>query len=317
MPSLRAAADVVFQQCLALKPTESALIVDDHPDGAIARALWESAGDLGAEATLLLMCPRARNGEEPPAVVADAMRAANVVIAPTSRSLTHTAARRRACDAGARIATMPGVTEDMAARCIALDYEALSRRSTQVAEALTAGREARITTALGTDLRVPLGDRQGMPDTGLLLHPGDYGNLPAGEGFIAPLEGKAEGVLVVDASLAGLGVLDEPVTLTISQGAITDVNGGMPATLFAATLESVGPAGRVLCELGVGTNDRATVTGLVLEDEKVLGTIHIAFGNNLFFGGTNDVAFHVDGVVTAPTLTVDGETLIEAGTPRF
>ena len=317
MPSLREAAAVVFQQCMGLKPRETALIIDDHEQGPIARALWEAARDAGAEATLLQMLPRERNGEEPPTVVADAMAAADVVVAPTSRSLTHTAARRRACDRGARIATMPGVTQEIMSRCIALDYEALATRSNQIAEALTHGSEVRIVTALGTDLTMQLGERQGMPDTGLLLQPGDYGNLPAGEAFIAPLEGTAEGTLVVDASLAGLGVLDEPVTLTIAGGSITDVAGGIPGATFAATLEAVGPAGSVLCELGVGTNDRARVTGLVLEDEKVLGTIHIAFGNNLFFGGVNDVQFHVDGVVTKPTLSVDGEVLIDAGVSRF
>jgi leucyl aminopeptidase (aminopeptidase T) len=186
-----------------------------------------------------------------------------------------------------------------------------------VARALTDGDRVRITTARGTDLSFSLGEREGIPDTGLLGRPGSYGNLPAGEGFVAPLEGSAEGTLVVDASLAGLGVLNEPVTLTIRAGSILEVSGGAAAERFRSTLDGVGPAGRVLCELGVGTNDRAQVCGIVLEDEKVLGTVHIAFGNNVGFGGTNDVQFHVDGVITGPTLEVDGVTLIRDGEPRF
>src|SRR5262249_14931837 len=159
------------------------------------------------------------------------------------------------------------------------------------------------------DLSLSLEGRTAIPDTGLLDRPGSFGNLPAGESFLAPVEGTAEGRLVVDASLAGLGVLEQPVTLEIRAGSIVDVAGGPTADQFRATLDGVGKAGRVVCELGVGTNDRARVTGIVLEDEKVLGTVHIAFGNNVGFGGTNDVPFHVDGVVTRPTLEIDGVAL--------
>lgn len=317
MATLAETAGTILRECLKARAGERVLVIDDRVGGAIAGALYQVARELGTEALWMVMLPRERNGEEPPEAVAAAMRAADVVVAPTSRSLTHTRSRREACAAGARVATMPGVTEEMACRAVAVDYGAMARRCEEVARALTSGERVRITTALGTDLTFSLAGRAGIPDTGILDRPGAYGNLPAGEGFVAPVEGTAEGTLVVDASLAGLGVLQEPVTLTLRGGSIAEVTGGAGAETFRKTLEGVGPAGRVLCELGVGTNDRAQVCGIVLEDEKVLGTVHIAFGNNVGFGGTNDVQFHVDGVITKPTLEVNGVTLIRDGKPSF
>jgi len=317
LATLDEAAATVLRDCLRAQAGERVLIVDDRPAGAIAAALYEAAAALPTEALWMVMRPRQRNGEEPPAAVAAAMRAVDVVVAPTSRSLTHTQARREACAAGARIATMPGVTEAIAGRAIAVDYEAMARRCEAVAAALTGGSRAHIRTALGTNLTLSLDGRAGIPDTGVLHQPGAFGNLPAGEGFIAPVEGTASGTLVVDASLAGTGVLAQPITLQLRDGAVVDVQGEREAEAFRATLDDVGPRGRVLCELGVGTNDRAQVCGVVLEDEKVLGTIHIAFGNNVGFGGNNDVPFHVDGVVTRPTLEIDGRVIIEEGEPRF
>jgi leucyl aminopeptidase (aminopeptidase T) len=51
----------------------------------------------------------------------------------------------------------------------------------------------------------------------------------------------------------------------------------------------------------------------VLEDEKAIGTVHIAFGDNKSMGGTIRVASHLDGVIMEPTVSVDGETIMEKG----
>jgi leucyl aminopeptidase (aminopeptidase T) len=314
---LREAAGIVLRECLNVQPGETVLVVDDHVDGTIGRALFGVAREMGAEAMRLEMLPRSRNGEEPPAPVAAAMRAARVVVAPTSRSLTHTRARREACEAGARVATLPGVTETMLVRTMSADYQAVRRRSDHVAEVLSRGQRAYLINDLGTELTLSLAGRDGIPDTGHLETPGAYGNLPAGEGFIAPVEGTAEGVLVVDACIAGIGVLNDPLSLEIHAGRVTEIRGGEEARRLEEMFDPVGPDARVLCELGVGTNEKAIITGVVLEDEKVLGTVHIAFGNNLHFGGINDVPFHIDGVITTPTLTVDDTVLIERGVPRF
>jgi leucyl aminopeptidase (aminopeptidase T) len=51
----------------------------------------------------------------------------------------------------------------------------------------------------------------------------------------------------------------------------------------------------------------------MLLDEKILGTIHIAVGENVSLGGVNDSSLHWDLLVMNPTVTVDGRTLLAGG----
>jgi leucyl aminopeptidase (aminopeptidase T) len=245
------------------------------------------------------------------------MATVNAVLAVTSKSITHTAARRAATAAGARVATMPGITSDCLVRTMNADYHAIADRTRRVADLLTRARVARLTTRLGTDITLPIAGISAIASTGLILEPGDWGNLPSGEAYLRPEEGKSEGVVVIDGALAGLGTVAEPVRVTVRGGAATAVAGGDAAERFAAQLDYVGRPARTVAELGVGTNDRATLTGKILEDEKILGTVHVAFGNNASMGGSVDIPFHVDGIILKPTLTLDGEPLLIDGKPLF
>jgi leucyl aminopeptidase (aminopeptidase T) len=185
-----------------------------------------------------------------------------------------------------------------------------------VAEVLDRGKSARITSPLGSDLTFSIEGRTGEPDTGLYHAPGAFGNLPAGEAYLAPVEGTAEGKLVVDASMAGLGVLSSPITLVFKKGRVVSVD-GPGADQLRANWAAAGEGADWVAELGVGTNDAATITGKVLEDEKVYGTVHVALGNNAHFGGTNNVPYHADGVITHPTLEIDGRPIITNGQADF
>lgn len=316
MSELNTAAETLLGLCMAARPGESALVVDDNAANAISVALVDAARRLGLEAMRITMVPRARSGEEPPPAVGAAMQGADIVLIPTSWSLSHTRARHAACAAGARVASMPGITADMFARTMGADYARVADRSRRVADILDVGRVARITCARGSNLTLSIDNRAGTPDTGLYHSPGDFGNLPAGEAYIAPVEGSAEGTLVVDASMAGLGVLPAPLTFTFRAGRAVDVQGPGADTL-RKTWEAVGSGADWVAELGVGTNDAAIITGKVLEDEKVYGTVHVALGNNAHFGGVNEAPYHADGVITGPTLEVDGRAIITDGKPLF
>jgi len=285
------------------------VVVVDAETRTIGEALREESAAAGGDAVLIVMDERATDGTEPPPPVAAALEASEVFIAPTSRSLSHTTARKRATDGGARGATMPGVTEDMLGRVMAVDFDTMAARSKAVAAVLDSGTRAHVTCARGTDLRLALDGRAGISDDGELTARGAFGNLPCGEGFIAPAFGEGT---VVASSLSPLGISVEPATLTVVEGRIAAADGGL-GPQFIELLLAHGELGTNLAELGVGTNDRARLTGNVLEDEKILGTVHVAFGASAGIGGTVSVPIHLDVVVLDASLEVDGQAVLDHG----
>lgn len=304
--------EAVLVDCMGLKAGETLLVLTDPKRSSIARALVERGRELGAETVLIEMSERETNGTEPPPSAAAAMLECDVFIAPTTKSISHTAARKNANARGVRCATMPQITEDMLHRTMAADYSEVRRRSRILAEALTAGREVHITSPQGTDVTLGIEGREGISDDGDLSAPGSFGNLPAGEGFIAPVEGTTQGTIAFDGSVWPVGLLEEPIVVGIEDGMATEFSGPR-ADEWYETMAPYGDAALAVAELGIGTNEAAILTGNVLEDEKILGTIHVAFGDNHTFGGTNRVSSHQDGIVTEPTLTIDGKVYVEAG----
>jgi leucyl aminopeptidase (aminopeptidase T) len=237
------------------------------------------------------------------------MSACDVYIAPTTKSLSHTSARKRATDAGIRGATMPEVSADMLARVMAVDFDTMAARSRAVTALLDSSDEARVTCPLGTDLKLDLSGRTGISDDGDLTARGAFGNLPCGEGFIAPVNGQGQ---VFASSLARLGISDEPVKLTLEDGRLVAAERGH-GPRFIELLEAHGELGMNLAELGIGTNDRARLTGFVLEDEKILGTVHVAFGNSAAIGGTVSVPIHLDVVIVEASLEIGGTQVLDRG----
>jgi len=313
LSDLKEAARVAVTQCLGARKGEKMLVITDEPLREIGFAFFDAGREAGCEAILCEIIPRRNSGEPPPEPIPEFWKRFDLFVAPTSRSLTHTRARKEASEAGVRGATLPGITPDTMARCLAADYQAIAERSLRLARILSAGSVARVTSQAGTDITLSIAGREGIADTGLLTQKGAFGNLPAGEAFLAPVEGTAEGVIVVDGSLGDTGVLDEPITLLVKEGFVTEIRGGRKAEQVRRLLEPHGRDAFNIAELGVGTNDRARLVGNVLEDEKVMGTLHIAVGNNAFMGGRVNVPSHHDGVLLSPDLLVDGREVMRAG----
>lgn len=307
---LDSAVRAVLRDCLGLEPGEEVLVICNpvtEDIGALMRI--EAEGD-GANATLAVISETESNGAEPPAPVASAMIAANIVLAPTIQSLSHTYARRAANSAGVRVATLPGVTGEMLARLMNADMAMLRRRGASVAAALRSGEEAQITCPHGSDLRLGLKDRIPIADAGVLTAPGAFGNLPCGEAFVSPVSG--EGTLVVDGSIAGVGKVETPVELTVEDGHLVDAT-GPEGEMLMELLTKHGPDGTNIAELGIGTNEEAMLTGNILEDEKILGTAHVAFGASAAIGGGIQVPVHLDCVLVEPTVEVDGTVICQGG----
>jgi leucyl aminopeptidase (aminopeptidase T) len=206
---------------------------------------------------------------------------------------------------------MPGITVEMMLRALNADYRRIARLTRKVCRYFDKARKAYIESELGTALELQLQRRKCCPDTGIVNRKGGFSNLPAGEAYVAPVEMKSNGIVVVDGSFAPVGAVAQPVQVEVRKGVITKLRGNRQ---LSAIFNKYGRKERTLCELGIGTNYKAKITGNVLEDEKVLGTIHVAFGNNLAFGGKNKAGIHLDAVVRKPSVWLDDRLIIRKGT---
>lgn len=311
---LKKAANVALRDYMGVSEDETLLVLADENMQEIGLALFEAGKKLCDEAFYVEMLSRTLNGQEPPAQIAELMKSVDVVICPTSKSLTHTAARREASRQGVRIGTMPGITIDSMIRCLSADADEIIETNDRLSTILRNTKEVHVTTKLGTDIVLPIKHRRIISSTGVLRNIGDSGNIPSGEVYVAPVEGKTNGVIVIDGSVAGIGILPSPVTIEINDGFAEKFYGkGEEARRLEKMLQDVGKYARAVAEFGIGTNPKAKLTGDILEDEKVLGTIHVAFGNNISMGGKINVPIHIDCIITKPTVYCDDEKIIAAG----
>ncbi len=306
---LYSASQIAIRDCMGTKQNEKILVITDEPLRTLGYSLWKAAKDFGNDVLLTEILPRKSNGEEPPAEVAELMKKFDVVFCPTSKSLTHTDARRAASALGVRIATLPGVTEEIMVRCMNADYNAIAKRTHALCTMMEKTSVIRVTSPAGTDVSMPIKGRTAHASSGLFREKGQSGNLPTGEAYLAPLEHQSNGVAVIDGSMASVGIVKTPIRITVNNGYAAEITGGAEAEQLKKLLEPHGKDAYNVAEFGIGTNDRAIITGKIIEDEKVMGTVHIAFGDNKSMGGTVRVASHLDGLVKQPTVWFD-ETMI-------
>jgi aminopeptidase len=249
-------------------------------------------------------------------VLAEKAGVADVVIALANNSTSHTRFRALANHAGSRFASLPTFDPEMFFTSLRVDWPALAERTSLLAEAVNRAVEILVETPNGTHMRFGKKGRIAAGDDGLLTQPGSFGNLPAGEVYLAPLEGTSTGVMVLE--YAPTRKLATPVTLVVDAGRVIEARGDEPHRLKLEQKFAENADNRNIAELGIGTNDQASRPDNILEAEKILGTIHIALGDNSGFGGVVQTPFHEDYVFYHPTLTAimaDGteRTLLENG----
>lgn len=301
---------VVLEDCMNVGKDETVLILTDDKKLTIAKKLYEESKKLAKETVLMVMEPRSVSGEEPPVEVAEAMKEFDIIICPTSTSITHTNAKINAVKSGARLASMPGITEDMFEKgAITADYKEVEKLTLKFQKLLTEAKKAKIVKDKYI-LEMDLKDRDGVASTGIYKNPGEAGNLPSGEAYIAPIEDSANGEIIIDGSMVGVGILESPLYVKIQNGKISELKGKDKDKLdiLFETEEN-----KTIGELGIGTNPQARLTGVILEDEKIYGTIHIAFGTNTSFGGVNKANCHLDGIVLNPTVYLDDKLVMDEG----
>ena len=293
-----------------------------EPDEALWRLAFGDAAVDGLVSAGVLTRIRGKGAKEADVEMARAIVAGHVpdavslVIALSNYSTSHTRFRDLLTSvAGARYASMPLFERDMLDGSMRADWGDVERRCNAIIKAMEGARSVRITTAEGTDITFSIEGRAALGDTGILAEPGSFSNLPAGEVYFAPVEGTAEGVLAL--VWAPNRKLESVLRVVVKGGLVQDVEGDEPFREELMANLGKRPENRNIAELGIGANDMARRPDNILESEKILGTVHIAFGDNSSMGGRVSTPFHQDFVFFGPTMTVDvhgaGRTIISAG----
>lgn len=227
---------------------------------------------------------------------------ADIIVALSNNSTSHTNFRKLACHAGARFASLPHFDPEMFGTSMTVDWHSLAKRTARLVEAINRAEWVHVECPNGTAMHICKKGRHAEGDDGLLTADGAFGNLPAGEAYLAPLEGESHGTMVIE--WGPTAKLTNPLTLTIADGQVVRIDGDDPLRLRLEAKFADNPNCRNLAELGIGTNDKASRPDNVLEAEKILGTIHLALGDNTGFGGITAAPFHEDYVFYQPTVTL-------------
>ncbi len=315
----------VVHVCMGIRPGERVLLITDEGLSDEQDLLAETIEAVGPRELMRWTLPE----DQRPLTVApdpllDAARGFDAGIQFLSYTSTPEQPYRmslvRATAEGGRMRFGVGLNIDQAIfdNELSADYEQIAAITHRLYEVLQGKSDVHITSPLGTDLRFRITGRQVAIDPGVIRQPGFY-NLPSGECYVAPIEDSAEGVLIVDKSFPGI-LIRQPIHLTFERGRVVDISGGAEAEELLRVItegeqKEHGEGCRTIAELGIGTNPAARITGNVMTDEKVMGTIHIAIGHNAVapYNGQNVAPIHLDGVMGGPTLIVDGEVLIDNG----
>lgn len=303
----------ILEQCLGVRRGEELLVLCDTGTAQIGSDFARIGRELGAEVTELVMTPRTRHGEEPPDIVAAAMKAASAIVAPTTFSVNHSNARAAASAAGARLIFMPDAVDEVF-RNGSLDIDFLECKQVieRVAAVLERGRHATVRSALGTHLELEIEGRHAVPQTGICHDPGSISPPPCIEVAVAPVEDTTDGVMFVDAAVVPGGPCAEPIELRFERGRIVSINGGEDAERLRATLAGYNePNIYRAVEMGMGMNPNARVgSSSSLEDEAELGTLHIGIGNGITFGSSIRASGHCDLVMRDAVVEIDGQTIL-------
>jgi len=313
---LKKGAETILNQCLKVTEDEKVLVLNDSNDEELIESLLDVLVDQGVEHELIEYEEPESSGSEPPLPVAEEMKRANVVIAPTMKSLSHTEARKEANKNGTRVATLPEVNKEIWTTSLLADYEEVERITEKVYELLKDSEKVRVETPSGTNLTFDVEIDTYDKDTGILDSDGSFGNLPAGEpnGYPANISGT----LVID----HFQFSPKTKKVEIEDGKVVSIEDEEGETSELSKVFKKHPCSKKIAEFGFGTNPEATLIGNPLQDEKVLGTVHFAFGDNCTYVEEGDerrnpCEIHWDSISVKPTVWFDDKKILDEGEPVF
>lgn len=227
----------ILRECIALAEGESFLLITDLEPSRLQHALAGAIPACGGFPLVLALPEEVYLRGPLPRAVETALGSAEVVLIQ-ARRLFPQKPRRLAAELGARVLSLCTVTEEMALRALDVDYIELARITRRLAEAFTEAEEVLITSRIGTELHLKIKDQPVAYLDGLAREPGKISALPAGVVAALPVPGTAEGRVVLTGSFASIGLLQEPLALTVERGRVMEVRGGAEASRLREILEA-------------------------------------------------------------------------------
>lgn len=311
--SLKEGAKVIVETCMGIKPKEKVLIITSSGLMNNASLLAEEAEALNATVTIIRVKPKDME-IEPPEHVCNEMFKSDVILASLPPSLIqiflHTNARNAATQKGARIGGIAYIRKNITKKDI---YE-ITDLTERLAIILTNGKSAKITTSEGTNVSMSIKNRISAPLRVRHVIPGAWGALPDyAEAAIAPVEGTANGIAIINVFFEKVGAIKNPIKWTIKNGRVVQVEGAQEAEKIKHIIEAADENGNNIAELGIGTNHVIKQFTGTVGDKMVKGTAHLAIGKNINIGGQTYSNIHHDGVMNNVTIEIDEKIIIEDG----
>jgi leucyl aminopeptidase (aminopeptidase T) len=250
-----------------------------------------------------------------------AMRSCDVIIEFSRKYLLYSTPWRLAMQGKrARYLCLSGMTSEMIARCIGrTNVQTLIQFQERIAELTRNARRMRITTPAGTDIEFQNDPKRPVFTEGVVAEkPGDY--MLIGQVDWAPIEESLKGTIVFDGSVwppDDLGLIANPIRLKIEKGKIVSIDGEREARTLMKWLDGFGdPAMRNVAHISYGCNPGAKLSGLIVEDERVWGSVEWGLGyqGEGFLGQAGPAKTHTDGICLNASIWMDGQQISSDGT---
>jgi leucyl aminopeptidase (aminopeptidase T) len=213
-------------------------------------------------------------------------------------------------DRKTRLAHCPGITLDMltdgALALTIVDHRKMQDFASSLIQRLGQATRVEVTNSAGTNISMSVERRPFFTDTMLNWKSLNWMNMPTGEVTVAPVEDSLDGELVCDMAIGGIGPIKTAVGITAKEGTVmkTESKDDLVLKKVEESLRTDSRA-KIVGEFAFGINPKARFVEEFLEAEKILGTVHVAFGNNSDMPcGNNPSNNHMDFLISKPTVKI-------------
>ncbi len=329
-------ANILLKKCLSLQEDDVFLLIFDETTNQFPEIFERAAEDCGVQYLQQFVGKKLQAEGDETAFSHELLdplgRARGVLLATTDDekcSQFRITLTSRLRNAGNAMATMPGASLEILATALDVDYSQIVEMCRGLTVPLIKAKQCKITTYDNRNnphvLTFSLKQMERVPIQSLGLIPLQaWGNVPAGETFVAPLEDSANGEYLVNGAIGTEKVTgDQQAIIQFESGRMVRhfyLHNGKPVEHILQLRQTADRHGdsnfwNIIAEFGIGVNKKIDkIHGVQLIDEKKYGTVHVAIGHNAGYGGTTKCpSVHCDMTTVSPTVTLDGQKFIDRG----